>query len=161
MFRPLWAHSIRDYKNTAVLAPHNLLHAGQLPFGNDMMKSWSDGDDARLERQLAEIATEILLHAEVRYRESVVRHYEWRVERKAQLEEERRRRKLEAERAEREHIKRLEQARTDRLLADAAALQQASIIRDYVPRESDRPGSQPLSRRFPGDELERWKVNGL
>ena len=70
--------------------------------------------------------------AELQHREGAVRHHEWRVERKAQLEEEERRRQLEAERAERERRKRLEQARIDRLLKDAAAFQQANEIRKYV-----------------------------
>jgi hypothetical protein len=117
------------------------------------LESWSDNDDMKLERQLAEIATGIVLQAEVRYRESVVREYKWRVERKAELEEEQRRRKLEAERAERERIKRPEQARIDRLLADAASLQQASVIRDYVQRIRSTQLTAPT---VSVDELERW-----
>ena len=116
-------------------------------------RSWSDTDDIKLERQLAEIATEIVLHAEVLYRKSVIRQYEWRVERKAQLEEEQRRRKLEAEDAERERIKRLEQTRIDRLLADAAALQQASVIRDYVEKIRSAQSAPPTVSR---EALERW-----
>jgi hypothetical protein len=58
--------------------------------------------------------------------------YQWRVQRKAQLEEEERKRKLEAERAQRERQKRIEQERINRLLSDAASFQQAREIREYV-----------------------------
>lgn len=62
----------------------------------------------------------------------MIRQYQWRVQRREELEEAQRIRKLEAERAEVERLKRLEQARVDRLLRDAAAFQQASVIRSYV-----------------------------
>lgn len=117
------------------------------------IQSWSDSEDLKLERQLTEIATEIVLRAEVLYRASVVRHYQWRIKQKADLEEEQRRRELESEKAERERIQRLEQARVDRLLVDAAALQQAAIIRDYVQRIRS---AQSGALRVSGDDLERW-----
>jgi hypothetical protein len=94
--------------------------------------SWQDGDKGKLESRITEIAVELILTAEVQHRESALRRYQWRVERKAELEEEERKRKLEAERRERERLKRFEQARIDRLLKDAAAFQQAGVIRRYV-----------------------------
>jgi hypothetical protein len=51
---------------------------------------------------MTEIAVQIILTAEVQYREGTVRSYEWRVQRKAEMEEEERERKRQAERAERE-----------------------------------------------------------
>jgi len=75
------------------------------------------------------------------------------VERKAELEEEERQRKLKAERAERERRKRLEQARIDRLLKDAAAFQQAGAIRKYV--DAIRLALSN-SHADPTEELERW-----
>ena len=93
---------------------------------------WQDEDEKPLEHHLAEIAVEIVLTAERQYREGAVRQHEWRVERKAQLEEEERQRRLEAERAERERRAQLEQAHIDRLLSDADAFKQASDIRSYV-----------------------------
>lgn len=53
---------------------------------------------------MTEIAVEVVLLAEVRYREAAVRHYHWRIERKTELEEEDRRRMIVAERAEREWL---------------------------------------------------------
>jgi hypothetical protein len=85
-----------------------------------------------LKRKMTEVAVEIVLTAEIRYRERAIPQYQWRVERKAELEEEERQRKLESERAEKERQKRIEQARIDRLLRDAAAFQQAGEIRKYV-----------------------------
>ena len=80
------------------------------------VRSWHDGDGSRLELQMTAVAIEIVVLAETQYRDSVVRRYKWRIERKAELEEEDRQRKLEAERVERERIKRMEQARIDGLL---------------------------------------------
>jgi hypothetical protein len=93
------------------------------------------------------------LTAEVQYREGTVRNYEWRVRRKAELEEEERERKRQAERAERERQKRLEQARIDRLLKSAAAFQQAGAIRKYV--EAIR-ATQADNAACSVEELERW-----
>ena len=94
--------------------------------------TWQDDETGKLEARITDIAVELVSTAELQHRESAVRQYQWRVERKAALEEEGRKRKLEAERAERERQRRLEQARIDRLLKDAVALQQASEIRQYV-----------------------------
>ena len=52
--------------------------------------------------QMTEVAVEIVLTAEIRYRGRAIHQYRWRVERKAELEEEERQLKLEAERAEKE-----------------------------------------------------------
>jgi hypothetical protein len=53
-----------------------------------------------------------------------VRNYRWRVERTAELEEQERQRKLEAERVERERREKLEQARVDRLYICGGSLQE-------------------------------------
>ncbi len=81
---------------------------------------------------MTEVAVEIVLTAEIRYRERAIHQHKWRVERKAEFEEEGRQQKLKAERAEKEQQKRIEQARIDRLIRDAAAFQQAGEIREYV-----------------------------
>lgn len=101
---------------------------------------------------MTEAAIEVVLAADVHYREGVIRQYQWRVERKAELEEEERRRKHEAERTKRERLKRLEQARIDRLLNDAAALQQARQIRDYVEAIRSAQSSSGISST---EDLER------
>jgi hypothetical protein len=100
--------------------------------GETLLASWQDEDNQKLEMQMADIAVQIVLTAEIQHRESASRRHSWRVRRKAELEEEQRKRKLEAERAAKERQKRIEQARVDRLLRDAAAFHQAGEIRKYV-----------------------------
>jgi hypothetical protein len=115
--------------------------------------AWQDDDQGKLETRVTEIAIEIILTAELQYREGTVRSYEWRVQRKAELEEEQRERIRQAERAERERLKRLEQGRIDRLLKSAAAFQQAGAIRKYV--EAIRL-TQTDNTVCSGEELARW-----
>lgn len=115
--------------------------------------TWQDDDGGKLETRIAEIVVQLILTAECQYRESTVRGYQWRVERKAELEEEERKRKLQAERAERERQRRLKQARIDRLLKDAQAFRQARAIRNYV--EAIRL-AQSGNGVCSTDELERW-----
>jgi hypothetical protein len=114
---------------------------------------WQDDETGKLEVRITDIAVELVLTAELQHRESAVRRYQWRVERKAELEEERRKRKVEAERAERERQRRLEQARIDRLLKDAVAFQQASEIRQYV--QAIRI-AHSFDEAFSTEALERW-----
>ena len=127
------------------------IHEG--PNTETALKTWQDSDEGKLETQMTEVAVEIVLTAEIRYRERAVRQYQWRVERKAELEEEDRQRKLAAERAEKERQKRIEQARIDRLLRDAAAFQQAGQIRRYV--EAIRL-AQSRNKTSTCEEFERW-----
>lgn len=96
----------------------------------DPTATWKDDETGKLEARLTEIAVQIGLAAEIQHREHAAHNYQWRVERKAQLEEQER--KLEAERVERERREKLEQARVDRLLRDARAFEQAGLIRKYV-----------------------------
>jgi hypothetical protein len=115
--------------------------------------TWQDDDNHKLETHITEIVVDLVLTAEIQHRESAIRNYQWLVRRKAELEEEERKRKLEVERHERERLKRLEQGRIDRLLRDAAAYQQANEIRKYV---------QAIRLAHPCDEAssteatERW-----
>jgi len=115
--------------------------------------SWQDDEGSRLERRLAEIAIQLILTAELQHRESAIRRYQWRVERKAQLEEEERERKLKAERAERERRKRLERARIERLLKAAEAFQQARAIRKCVEAILL---TLSISEACAPEELEQW-----
>jgi hypothetical protein len=102
-------------------------------FGSEtVLAFWQDEDARKLEMHMTDVAVQTILTAEMQYRENALRQYQWRVRRKAELEEEQRKRKLEAKRAEKERKKRIEQARINRLLGDAAAFQQAGEIRKYV-----------------------------
>jgi hypothetical protein len=104
----------------------------QSPGSENIRMAWQDDEQGKLETRVTEITIQIILTAELQYREGSVRSYEWRVQRKAELEEEERDRKRQAERAERERQKRLEQARIDRLLKSAAAFQQAGAISGLI-----------------------------
>jgi hypothetical protein len=76
-------------------------------------QSWSDDEGTKIEERMSEIAIQIVFLAEVEYRKGVERRHELRKERKAELEEKMRQRKLAIERAERERIQKLEKARID------------------------------------------------
>lgn len=119
----------------------------------EALSGWQDDDNHKLEAQMTEIAIQVVLTAEIKYRENALHQHQWHIKRKAQLEEEQRKRKLEAERAEKEREKRIEQNRVNRLLKDAAAFQQAGEIRKYV--ESLR---QTLARdkSYSIEEFEEW-----
>ena len=114
---------------------------------------WQDEDDQKLESRMTDIAIQVILTAEIEYRDGALRQYQWRVQRKAELEEEERKRKLEAERAEKERLKRIEQGRVDRLLRDAAAFHQAGTIRKYV--EAIRLAQALESSSLP-EAVEKW-----
>lgn len=123
-----------------------------------VLKTWRDDSVGKLETKLTEIAVEVAIAAETEYREGAVRQHEWRIKRKAQLEEEQRQRKIEAVRAERERRARLEQARIDRLMKDAAALQRASEIRKYVDTVRHAFANDEPSRT---EEFEAWSTWAL
>lgn len=113
--------------------------------------TWQDNDVHKLEAQMTEIAVQIVLTAEIKYRDNALHQHQWRIKRKAQLEEEARKQALEADRAEKERQKRIEQNRVNRLLKDAAAFQRAGEIRKYV--EAIR---QTLSLDEHSLEFEEW-----
>lgn len=119
---------------------------------------WQDDESGKLEARMTNVAVQVVLTAEVQHRERAVHHYQWRVERKAQLEEEERKRKIEAERVERERQRRMEQARIDRLLGDAAAFHQAGEIRQYVELLRERQSSNATVSPETFEEWSRWAL---
>lgn len=116
--------------------------------------TWQDNGVDRVEQHLTEAAIEIVLTAEVQYRKRALSHHQWLIERRTQLGEEQRQKKLAAERAERERQIRLEEKRIERLLLDAEAFQQADVIRKYVEAIcSDERNWE----KFEGEKLEQWR----
>ncbi|NEU96926.1 hypothetical protein [Bradyrhizobium uaiense] len=116
--------------------------------------AWQDGEERPLEQRMSDIAVEIVTAAEASYREGCMRDFEWRGQRKAQLEEELRQRQLELERKERERHEKLAQARIDRLLEEATSLSRAADIRAYV-----RAVEQAAEREgivAPADAVATW-----
>lgn len=122
-------------------------------YHNDNARAaWQDADNSPLESNIQNIAIGIVVTGEEQYRESAIHSHKWRIERKAQLEEEARRSKREAEEKERRRQAKIEGDRIDRLLAEATALRQANEIRTYV-------GAVCAAKTAPGiseNELEAW-----
>ena len=116
--------------------------------------AWQGGENGLLEHMTSEIAVEVVLAAEVSYREGCISDHEWRVQRKARLEEELRQHQLELERPERERQEKLEQARVDRLLDEANSLRRAADIRTYVHAVEHAIEREGINA--PADDLARW-----
>ncbi len=140
--------------NRRLVVELNPSHDGTRP----ARRRWEDGDTT-LERQLHEVVVEILVTAESDHRDGVNRAYQYRVDRKAQLEAEARRRVAQAEAAELARLAELERQRVERLLGEAAGLKKARGIRRYV---SDVTAENARSST-PMDEIEleewsRWAL---
>ncbi|TNC45242.1 hypothetical protein FHG66_20260 [Rubellimicrobium rubrum] len=125
-----------------------------LGYGSDKARwEWIDEADRKLEACMTEVAVEVVVTAELKYREQVLRQHQHRAERKAALEEAERKARIEAEHQERERQERLAQARIDRLLGDAAAFRQASDIRAFVAVVTERLAGAAAEERA---ALETW-----
>ncbi|ODS56436.1 MAG: hypothetical protein ABS36_08615 [Acidobacteria bacterium SCN 69-37] len=122
--------------------------------GEKLGPSWEDEQGKPLERRLREIATEIVVFGEQAVRDGAQHAHEWRIKRKADLEEAERKRKAEEERRRRERIAKAEKARVDHLLAQADALHRAQQIRAYVDsvRNLNATSAEPMAP----EELESW-----
>jgi hypothetical protein len=120
-------------------------------------KYWDDTDERYLEDNLTEIMVEILITAEISYRKSLVRHREWVIERRAEVEKEIRRRKEEEERKAHERREREAKERIDRLISQSTALHQAETIRLYVEATRNRVDEIQISE---GD-FEKWAAWAL
>jgi hypothetical protein len=116
--------------------------------------TWRDKPGVPLERQLREVAAAVIVFAEQTLRDAVAGAHAWRIQRKAELEEAERRRKVEEERQRRLQQAKREQARVDHLLGQARALEQARQIRTYVDavRGANDTAPDPMS----SEELEAW-----
>ena len=94
--------------------------------------TWTETAATRLEDRLDEIATEIVVAGEARYREWEISNHAWRVKQGAEMCEERRKQAIVAERRERERLAQIEAAKLDGLLSEARAYPEAEDIRAYV-----------------------------
>ena len=115
-------------------------------------KFWEDNDNDAIESQLTEILVDLLVGAETSYRNSLVRHREWIIERKSEAEAELKRRREEAERKARELEEKLARERIGRLLSQAKALDRANQIRTYVETVLSRVAELPVARA----DFDRW-----
>jgi hypothetical protein len=136
-------------------SPEELRFAILVGYDHEQQRAaWQDGESGRLESLIQEIAVEVVTSAEISYREGCFRGFEWRVKRKAQLEEERRNHQLRIEREELERQQKIEQARVDRLLEDAKSLRRATDIRAYVAAVQAIVANETAS--ISAEEMQRW-----
>lgn len=119
--------------------------------------SWSDSETVKLESILTFIAAEIVPAAEIQLREGAERIHQWRIERKAEIEEEDRRRLIERARQERERQERLEAARIASLLKTAEAFRTSQEIRAYVSAPGQALGPKS-DRRTEYEDWSRWAL---
>ena len=117
-------------------------------------KSWEDSDEGSLDDRLTDILVEMLVGAEASYRNSLLGHREWIIERKAAAEAELKRRKEEAEREARELQEKLARERVSRLLAQAKALDRANQIRSYVESVRERAAETSIARA----DFDQWAM---
>jgi len=115
---------------------------------------WEDAKGDRLERHLREILVEMIVSAEQRVRDGATGRREWLIQRKAELQEEQRKREIEEVRRRRARQARLEQSHIDHLLGQAGALHQARQIRAYVAavREINAGAPDPMTP----DAFDEW-----
>lgn len=120
--------------------------------------TWADSNQERLERQLTNIVCEIVFTAEIQLREGAMRLREWRIKRKAEIEEEDRQRLIQLAREEQERQDRLEEARVSALLEAADAFRKAHEIRAYVAGIGERLDPTDTQRSA---EYQDWSVWAL
>ena len=109
----------------------------------DIPLAWEDRQDSTLEAQIAEMAVGILVAGEWAYRRYQINRHERDVECRTRAEENIRRARAVAERAEQKRLLKIEQDRRDQLLQDAMAWRQAAELRAYVEAVRMRYRSDP------------------
>ncbi len=122
--------------------------------GHEASRSWQDSEGDRVEKHLREIAVGLIVAGEQQHRDALVRHREWLIQYKKELEERERQRKIEEERKRRERLEKLEKRRVDHLLGQAEAMHKATQIRAYVAAiwEANKTAPEPMS----ADEINSW-----
>jgi len=143
----------RSVKSTASKAKDKLsLSIDHNKIAPDIQVKWEDTDTARIEDSLTDIVNNIILMGELLHRYHAQRHHDWLVQYKAQLEEEERQKKIEAERRALELKRKREKEQIDYLLAQAIAIQQAETIRNFVTVIRDRADEIQSSP----EKIEKW-----
>lgn len=117
-------------------------------------KSWQDNEGDKIENYYRDIVIEIIVKGEQHYRDSQIRHHEWLIERKADLEEKERKRLIEEERQRIERKRKYEQDCIDQLLNQVNAFRQANEIRAYV--ETVKQANNNADDPVPQGEFEEW-----
>ena len=118
----------------------------------DERLSWTDSTEQKLEAQLSSIAVEVIITGEMQYRETLVWHYEDSIRRREAMRQAEIKRKLEAEKAERERLLKLEADRLKRLTDSAENYRCAESIRAFVATVTGllEVGADPI-------RVEKWR----
>jgi hypothetical protein len=119
---------------------------------------WKEDEDSKIEHHLTEIVNKILLTGEIQYRDNMVWQYEWQLQRREEMLEEERQKKLEEARMAKEAREKEERERIERLLHEAQALQQATTIRDYVETIRIHSKNIPVDQKVV-DDWSIWALN--
>ncbi|HEV2081788.1 MAG TPA: hypothetical protein VGR32_04960 [Brevundimonas sp.] len=128
-------------------------------FGNaEVRASWVDESRRPLEDQLASIAVELVVDAEVQLREGALHHHRWRAEQKARLEREAEERRLEAIRKEAERREQEQRERLEALFKAADDYRRAEDIRGFVAKLTRRIGDTENRRDAAFDQWATWAL---
>jgi len=111
--------------------------------------AWTDSEEHPLEGKLSEIAAEIVVVGEIQHREHVEWAYNEAVRRREEMRQAEIKRQLEAEKAERERLIKLEADRLKRLTDSAENYHRAEAIRMFVSTVTSLPadGIDPVRVR--------------
>ncbi len=127
---------------------------------NKPIQSWQDAEGRPLESQLGDIVVDTILQGEIHYRDACLRHYAWQkdeIVRKERERRERRERREAEERQRREAEAQRRQELLQGLLDDAAALDRANTIRQFVETILAQRSRLPA----PAERLDRWATWAL
>jgi hypothetical protein len=112
-----------------------------------------------IEAQLSSITAGLIVAAEEHYRAGVQALYEWRLERRTDLQAEARRCREEQERKERERLAQLVRERLERLFATATDWRRAHDLPAFV--AAVREAHRDMSEAADAEGLERWVADAL
>jgi hypothetical protein len=132
--------------------PTNVASDGSRGMTEHERLSWQDSEDVRIETQLSEIATEIIVAGELQYREHLQWRYEATVKHREELHQAAIKKKLEQEKAERDRQLKLEADRLKRLVESAENHRKANDIRGFVASVVAMPAAQTGA-----DRVLRWR----
>jgi len=110
-----------------------------------------------IEQQLRKAVIELMVLGEMRYRDRCFSNHRWQIEIRERDIEDTRKEREEAARKEKERIAALEKARINNLLEEAAALQNAMTIRNYIADVRKACASEAETRA----EVEAWATWAL
>lgn len=119
----------------------------------NIVSSWIDDDDGKLEDKLTDIVVGLAVVSEHESRRWKAEMAQWQRQRDSEEAEARRKAREKAEREERARIAAERKARFDALLGEATAWKQAALIRAYV---EARRVSQTSGQEF--EEWARWAL---